>query len=177
MNISDLSGSVCEEKNYQRIHKEHGRSIRNFIYYKCGSLEQAEDIVQEAYIKLWENCKNIVMEKARSFLYTVAQRLFINQIRHQKVELNFIKGNSSTQTSEDPSYILIEKEFKKELEKAISELPEKQREVFLMHRIDKMSYEEIATALEISVKAVEKRMHLALQVLKEKIKELKLYKI
>jgi DNA-directed RNA polymerase specialized sigma24 family protein len=40
-----------------------------------------------------------------------------------------------------------------------------------------MSYEEIATALEISVKAVEKRMHLALQVLKEKIKELKLYKI
>jgi RNA polymerase sigma factor (sigma-70 family) len=177
MNISEFPGSVCEEKNYQKLHKEHGRSIRNFIYYKCGSLEQAEDIVQEAYIKLWENCKNIVMEKAKSFLYTVAQRLFINQVRHQKVELHFIKENSTPKLSEDPSYILREKEFRQELEKAISGLSEKQREVFLMHRIDKMSYEEIAAALEISVKAVEKRMHQALSALKEKVKELKLYKI
>jgi RNA polymerase sigma factor (sigma-70 family) len=177
MTTSELDNSVCEENNYQRIHERYGKNIRNFIYYKCGNLEQAEDIVQEAYIKLWENCKNIVMEKAKSFLYTVAQRLFINQVRHEKVELSFVKEKRSSRNNEDPSYLLREKEFKERLEKVISELPEKQREVFLMNRIDKMSYEEISISLEISVKAVEKRMHNALFTLKDRIKELSIYKI
>jgi RNA polymerase sigma-70 factor (family 1) len=177
MNPSGPEHSVCQEKNYAKLHKEHGRSIRNFIYYKCGDLEQAEDIVQEAYIKLWENCKNIVIEKAKSFLYTVAQRLFINDVRHKKVELNFIKGKNTEKNNQDPSFIFMEDEFKERLEKAISDLPEKQREVFLMNRIDKMSYEEIATLLEISVKAVEKRMHNALGTLKDRIKELNYHKI
>lgn len=171
------SDSVCEEKNYQRLHKEYGKSVRNFIYYKCGNLEQAEDIVQEAYIKLWENCKSIVLEKAKSFLYTVSQRLMIDQIRHEKVHLNFIKEKLSEETRMDPSFFLIEKEFKEELERAISDLPEKQREVFLLNRIDKMSFEQIAEALEISVKAVEKRMHNALHTLKDKVKYLQTRKI
>ena len=52
---------------------------------------------------------------------------------------------------------------------AISDLPEKQKEVFLLSRIEKMKYREIAEMLGISVKAVEKRMHLALLEMKEKI--------
>jgi RNA polymerase sigma-70 factor (ECF subfamily) len=60
-----------------------------------------------------------------------------------------------------------ESEFQNRLEQAIGNLSEKQRQVFLMSRIEKMKYSEIAEVLEISVKAVEKRMHLALLSLKE----------
>jgi RNA polymerase sigma-70 factor (ECF subfamily) len=60
-------------------------------------------------------------------------------------------------------------EFAKELQEAIASLPEKQRTVFLMNRIDELTYREIAQRLEIGVKAVEKRMHEALEFLMNKI--------
>ena len=59
------------------------------------------------------------------------------------------------------------------MERAIAELPETQREVFLMNRIDKMTYGEIAEALGLSVKAIEKRIGKALRELRSKIIELK----
>jgi RNA polymerase sigma factor (sigma-70 family) len=61
---------------------------------------------------------------------------------------------------------LEEQEFKQQLEKAISDLPEGQREVFLLNRIDKKTYREIAEMLGVSVKAIEKRMHKALKALR-----------
>ena len=60
-----------------------------------------------------------------------------------------------------------EEEFRKRLEEGISNLPEGQRVVFLMNRIDKKKYREIAEELNISVKAVEKRMHKALVALRK----------
>ena len=65
--------------------------------------------------------------------------------------------------------MLLEEEFLIKLEKTIENLPETQREVFLLNRIEKMKYKDIAEKLGISVKAVEKRMHGALLVLHEKI--------
>jgi RNA polymerase sigma-70 factor (ECF subfamily) len=64
---------------------------------------------------------------------------------------------------------MLEKEFLEKIEKAIADLPEKQKEVFLLSRIEKKKYREIAEILGISVKAVEKRMHLALIKMKDKI--------
>lgn len=174
---SPSTESVCHEENYKRLYDQYGRSLRNYIYYKCGDLEKAEDIMQESFIKLWVSCKKVVMEKVKSFLFTVASRLFIDTTRHHKVELNFIREKPSLINTEDPDHILRETEFGEQLQMAISGLPPGQREVFLMNRIDKMTYQEIAEHLEISVKAVEKRMHLALQNLKEKIQELDRYKI
>jgi RNA polymerase sigma-70 factor (ECF subfamily) len=64
---------------------------------------------------------------------------------------------------------MLEKEFMEKLESTIDNLPEKQREVFLMNRIEKKKYKEIAICLNISVKAVEKRMHQALVVMRKEI--------
>lgn len=168
--------SVCEENNFKSIYKEHSRPLRNFIYYRCGDVNKAEDIVQDSMISLWQNCAKVLFEKAKSFLYTVAMRNLIDNVRHEKVKLQFVKQSVSI-NSPDPHHQLQEKEFKTKLENAISELPEGQREAFLMNRIDKKSYAEIAEILDISVKGVEKRMHLALVNLKEKVSELKTFKI
>jgi len=64
---------------------------------------------------------------------------------------------------------MLEEEFLIKLEKTIADLPKIQREVFLLNRIEKKKYKDIAEQLGISVKAVEKRMHGALLVLREKI--------
>ena len=162
--------SVCEQKNFEEVFNKHSQTLRNYIYYKCGDTQQAEDIVQEAYIKLWHNCAKVIFEKAKSFLYTVANNHFLNEVAHKKVVLEYQKQNATNNTSiETPQFILEEDEFHQKLKKAIADLPERQREVFLLSRIDKKKYSEIADIVGISVKAVEKRMSKALLTLKDKI--------
>lgn len=164
--------SVCDQKNFEEIFNKHSLTLRNYIYYKCGNTQQAEDIVQESYIKLWDNCAKVVFEKSKSFLYTVANNRFLNEIAHKKVVLEHQKRNiSHDRTNETPQFILEEEEFHQKLKKTIANLPDKQREVFLLSRIDKKKYIEIAEIVGISVKAVEKRMSKALLTLKNKIGE------
>ncbi|WP_440121750.1 RNA polymerase sigma factor [Tenacibaculum sp. Ill] len=162
--------SVCEQNNFKEIFNQHSQTLRNYIYYKCGDTQQAEDIVQEAYIKLWNNCSKVFFEKAKSYLYTVANNHFLNDVAHKKVVLEHQKQSvSSGKTNETPQFLLEEEEFHTKLKKAIADLPEKQREVFLLSRIDKKKYSEIADIVGVSVKAVEKRMSKALLTLKEQI--------
>lgn len=166
----ELIDNVCEEKTFERIYDKHSEVINNYFYYKFGDKELAEESVQEAFIKLWENCKKIPFAKAKSYLYTVANNLSINRYKHKKVVLNY--ANTVPQRTEDrqsPDYKMEEQEFKIKLQKAIQNLSEKQRIAFLLHRIDEKSYKEIADILNISVKAVEKRMQKALESLREKI--------
>ena len=169
--------SICEEQTFHSVYKKHIKEVRNFLYYKTGDADLSEDLAQESFIKMWENCASVIFESAKGFLFTVANRLFLNKKRRDKVELSFTKANPSTFNHETPEFLMEEKEFKSKLEAAISALPEKQREVFLMNRIDKMSYQEIADTLGISIKAIEKRMGLCLKRLKTDVSELKTRKI
>lgn len=162
-----MSDNVCQEQVFQSIFITQAERLRNFMYYKTGNLQQAEDLMQDAFGKLWENCAKVVADKAKSFLFTVANNLFLNEVAHQKVVLKFENQGHPQQTNINPQFLLEEQEFKQRLEVAISALPEGQRMVFLMNRIDKKKYREIAVELEISVKAVEKRMHQALTTLRK----------
>ncbi len=162
-----MEDNVCKEEIYQSVFFEYAENVRNFIYYKSGKLAMSEDIVQDAFAKLWENCAKVPRAKAKSYLFTIANNMFLNQVSHQKVVLKFEQKGHIDRDEASPQYIMEEKEFKERLENAISSLPEDQRVVFLMNRIDKKKYREIAEELNISVKAVEKRMHKALQELRK----------
>lgn len=161
--------SVCDQENFKMIFNHNSESLRNFIYYKCGDIQQAEDIVQEAFVKLWKNCAKVIFGSAKSYLYTVANNNFLNEVSHQKVVLKYKQQPHSNLNNEDPEFLIEEKEFMKKLKRTIDELSDGQREVFLLSRIDKKSYKEIAEITGISVKAVEKRMHNALVVIRKKI--------
>lgn len=166
------SKSVCEKPVFTGLFEAHAETIRNYIYYKCGDAAQAEDVMQEAFIKLWHHCKKVLFEKARAFLYKVANNLFLNQVAHQKVKLEYARMPHHNSNTESPDFVMEEKEFMHTLQQAIGALPEGQREVFLLNRIDKKTYNEIAEMLGISVKAVEKRMHNALKKLRKIIKNI-----
>jgi len=161
--------SVCETQNFDALFKQHSRTLRNYIFYKCSDANLAEDLVQEAYIKLWNNCKKIPYANALFFLKRVANNAFLNVVKHQKIVLQHEQTKKSEVDVQSPEFLLEEKEFMQKLENAIASLSEKQREVFLLNRIDKKTYSEIAVFLDISKKAVEKRMHNALKVLRKEI--------
>ncbi len=161
---------TCDEIIFSTFFKSQIKALRNFIFYKFGNLDHAEDVAQEAFVKLWQNCSSVPLEKAKSYIYTIANNSSLNKIAHEKVVLKYEKNfKSLDQTNESPEYILEEKQFQTKLLKAIENLNEKQRIAFLMHRIDGKKYSEIASDLNISVKAVEKRIHLALLSLRKEI--------
>ena len=161
---------ICDEIIFLNFFKSNAKILQNYLYYKFGNKEQAQDICQEAFVKLWQNCDNVPLEKAKSFLYTVSNNISLNQIAHQKVVLEYAKSSNPIQhTSESPEFILEEDEFKIKLLKAIDNLTEAQRTAFLLNRIDGKKYQEIAEILNISVKAVEKRIHGALVSLRKEI--------
>ena len=159
----------CDEKNFSDFFNSHSKLLHNYIFYKCGDIDLAGDIVQDAFLKFWENCQKIIVGKAKSYLFTIANNLFLNDYAKNKVVLNFKKIPLKNYTHENPEFLLEEKEFKDKLEKALSNLSESQRVAFLMNRIDGKKYKEIAKILGISVKAVEKRIHNALLNLRKEI--------
>lgn len=162
--------NTCDELIFSSFFKSQIKSLRNFLFYKFGNMQQAEDLAQEAFVKLWQNCSAVPLEKAKSYIYTIANNSSLNQIAHQKVVLRYEKNFTGLdKTNENPEYLLEEKQFQTKLLKAIEKLNEKQRTAFLMHRIDGKKYSEIALDLNISVKAVEKRIHLALLSLRKEI--------
>ena len=161
--------NICQKKAFNELYEEQSKPLYNFMYYKCADRDLAEDFVQESFIKLWENCSKVLVEKAKSFLFTVANNMFLNHVAHKKIVLKHASENKIAYTNETPEFILEEQQFLKKLKAAIADLPSKQREVFLMNRIDKKKYREISEILDISVKAVEKRMSLALKSLRDKI--------
>ena len=164
---------LCSDLVFKSIFESNYKLIRNYLIYKYKDVYRAEDVAQNAFVILWENCSNLKPEQAKSFLFTTAIRLSLNEIKHDKVVSNFeLLSNKSELNSESPEFLIEETELKMQLELAINQLPEKQREVFLMNRFDNQSYTEIALSLGLSVKAIEKRMHLALLTLRKVMKNI-----
>lgn len=164
-------GALCSESVFKAVFDSYFKLLRNFLIYKYKNVERAEDTAQNAFVILWENCGMLKPEQAKSFLYTTAIRLSLNLIKHDKIVTTFeLQAKPSETHQETPEFLLVEAELRRQLERAIYELPEKQRTVFLMNRLDNQSYAEIAALLDLSVKAVEKRMHLALLALRKVVR-------
>lgn len=167
-----LFESTCNKDVFSRIYEKWSQQLHNFIYYKYGEAINPGDKVQEAFIKLWENCKQTSPEKAKSFLFTVANNLTLNELKHQKVVLKHQQEVPKNHTHENPQFVLEEKEYLKKIESALTKLPEGQRVAFMMNRVEGKRHKEIAELLGISRKAVEKRIYTALDALRKEIEGL-----
>ena len=165
---TNIKNNVCEEEVYSNLFRANSKTVFNYIYYKFGNEEKAYDAVQEAFVKLWENCAKVSPEKAKAYVYTIANNLYLNVIKAEKVRLKHADKVNNT-NYESPEYLMEESEFREKLNKALDALPENQRTTFLLHRIDGKKYAEIAEMEGVSIKAIEKRMHLALKTLREQI--------
>ena len=167
--MSKDNRNICDSKTFESIYNTYVKDIRRFLFFKTQDVAAAEDILQDVFVKLWGNCSKVDYDKVKSYLYSIANNMFLNEKKHEKVVRKFNEQHRKLDTNESPEFILLEKEFLDKLENTIAALPEKQREVFLLNRIEKKTYKEIAVLLNISVKAVEKRMHQALLVMRKEI--------
>ena len=164
-----IKNHICEDHVFSTLFEKHAKNLHDFLYYKYGGEYNPKDIVQDAFIKLWQNCKTIPPDKAKSFLFTTANNLMLNVIAHKKVVLRHQKSKPKSHTNQDPEFLMLEQEYLEKLEKAIAKLTEAQRVAFLMNRVEGKRFKEIAAILDISVKGVEKRVYGALKKLRKDI--------
>ncbi|MEL0455882.1 RNA polymerase sigma factor [Flavobacteriaceae bacterium SZ-1-7] len=167
----DIREHICEEKIFSGIYNKYAKNLHDFLYYKFGSHLDPNDKMQEAFIKLWENCKNVKPSSARSFLFKVANNLMLNDIKHQKVVMRYKEEKPKEYTNESPEFILEEKQFLKKYQKALGTLPEEQRITFLMSKADKKSHTEIAEILGVTRRVVDSRVYNASLKLKAELEE------
>lgn len=157
------------KEDFKKCFDEWFEEIRNYVNYRCCDSDLATDIAQEAFAKLWEKKFEYEAERTKGLLYKIANNLWINQYRKTQSESKYRLSLSFTAGSNETENQYYYQELKVKYEKVLEGLPEKRRTVFLMSRMDGLTYPQIAAHLEISVKAVEKRMKLALGTLRNEL--------
>lgn len=167
--VTSLNSHVCEEQLFSKIFRTNSNDLFNFLRYKYGEGLSPRDKVQEAFVTLWNNCKKVPPEKAKSFLFTTANNLMLNEIKHRKVVLKHQEVKPRGHTNETPEFLMEESEFMQKYEAALAKLSEAQRVAFLLNKAEGKRHKEIAEMLGISRKAVEKRIYGALAKLRKDI--------
>lgn len=161
---------MLDKAEFKQLFDCYFDTIRSFIYYRCGDTDTATDMAQDVFMKIWEKRSDLKDDNLKSLLYKIANDLVISNYRKDVTRMNFQQDmmhqhNESSSPEEELAYKELASSYANLLEK----MPETQRIVFLMSRNDELKYHEIANYLDISVKAVEKRMSAALQFLRTKL--------
>ena len=144
----------------------HFANVRNYVFLRSGDTDVATDIAQETFLKIWEKQNQVNLQKVKGLLFKIANDLFISYYRTEKRSFNFFNHFVFDDKAHSPEAMFEFEQLKEKYEQALLEMPENQRTVFLLSRIENYKYHEIADILGLSVKAVEKRMTGALGFLR-----------
>lgn len=146
-----------------------------------GSKDTSEEIVQDMFVKFWENRKAILINTSlKSYLYRTVHNQCLNHIESMKVRLQYNKTQTRRLEQEElaipfsgdyPIANLIVRELEEKIKESIDALPQQCKEVFLYIRFQNKSYLEVANKLNISVNTVKTQMQRAMIKLKEMLQE------
>ncbi len=142
-------------------------SVRNYLFFRGTEKETATDLAQDVFMRVWEKQLKVDSKGVLSLLYKIASDMLISRYRRETLELNYRKSLKFDEHDASPVEQLQYKELQVKYTTALAQLDEKHRTVFLMARMEGLKYHEIAERLNLSVKAVEKRMSQTLAYLKK----------
>jgi RNA polymerase sigma-70 factor (ECF subfamily) len=134
-----------------------------------------DDILQEVFVKIWENRKNIKSKETfNAFIYTITRNLLLNELRSRLNNQKLMTEIQKNAVAEEfASMQLIEyKEMSTKIAEVINQLPDRQKEVFKLSREDGLSHKEIAEKLGITTKTVEYHIAQSKDILRAKLQNL-----
>ncbi len=178
--------TTSDEKNLIALLKEDDRSAINTIFLKYHVLlcrisvrivsdpEEAKDVVQEVFIKLWRNRKELnIQYSLEAYLKRAVVNTSLNHIESKNkftsLNVSDSKLNKIAENTTDQQQSFDE--LSTRVDHAIDNLPVRTKAVFTLIRFEEMSYKEVSESLDISLKAVEKEMMKALKLLREALKD------
>jgi len=158
--------SKIEEKNFTETFDRYFVPLCQYAWVYCKDQEQAKEIVQEVFIKIWEMRDKLEIQGAiSSYLYQTVKNRSINHLRNGK-RLSIIYNLPEEVMEDGESLPNLEAEH---LYHAIDQLPERCREIFKLKRLEGLSYKEISIRFSLSEKTIENQMGIALKKLKESL--------
>ena len=159
-----------DQHAFKTFFNKHNKEIFRFLISRGVDAHVAEELVQKAFVIIWEKRSDIDPEKSlRAYLFQTAYTRMLNQIRNQK---KFMDGELPDKQTGDktPDKILENEQLKHAIDRAVKKLPEKRRMVFEFCYLKDFTYKDTAEVMDISVKTVENHMALALKELRQYLK-------
>ncbi|MGK7394114.1 MAG: RNA polymerase sigma-70 factor [Candidatus Cyclobacteriaceae bacterium M3_2C_046] len=161
-----------EESAFKKLYLKYSRTLGYFIYGYLKNKADAEEIVQETFIKVWENKAHLDPNLSiKNYLFKLSKNALLNKLRRKKVEesykLHWLEDYSQEHNVTEDEVILAD--YKNIYQELINMLPPQRKLIFIMSREHGLTYREIADQLHISVKTVERQMSQALKFLKERL--------
>ena len=163
-----------DTSSFSIIFKKYYLRLYNFAMRFVPDSQAAQNIVQEMFVHLWiQREKHNIQSNLKSYLFTSVRNRalnYINQIKkNDSIELDHI---SAMQTDNTPEQDYMNHELQLLVHKAIDQLPEKCRQIYLMKRYDELKYAEIAQILDISINTVKTQIKRALVLLQKHLSHL-----
>lgn len=154
---------------FKKFFQKHHSFLYHFLLKKGMSEQQSEDLVQQAFVLIWEKRTEIDPQKSlRAYLFRIAYTRMLNTIRdHSKFDDNAETFEKESGEKADSS--IQNQELANAIEMAILSMPEKRQAVFRLCFIQEFTYKDAAEVLDVSVKTIENHMGLALKELRGKL--------
>lgn len=158
---------------YTEIFERYSKILLRHAYKMLGNRDEANDVVQEVFLSIWNNRYKLELTGSlSSYLYKATKNRILNHIAHEKVVSRYADSISNFLEND---YVfadsqLREQELEAIIAKEIASLPEKMREVFLLRKVEELSYNEIALQLNITDKTAKQQVYNSLKILREKLK-------
>ena len=174
--------SITNHQEFSRIYLVYFPKMVRFAQEYVLSEEEAKNIVQDLFLYLWEQRETLdAISNLNAFLFTLVKNRCIDYYRHY---IRFDSKKESLDTIQERELLLKREalqqfdvnmftanEIEEILDKAIQNLPEKCRQVFILSRMEGLKHEEIAHQLDISVNTVQNHISVALKKLKVELKD------
>ncbi|MDO6738862.1 RNA polymerase sigma factor [Wenyingzhuangia sp. 2_MG-2023] len=160
-----------DEKAYLSLIEIYYKKLYVYAYSLTNDYALAEDIVQNVFMKIWENRKKLnIKESLKSFLYKAVYNDFVNSFRKKQSSLLLDKIYWETINEMTDEEYFQETASKIELlKKEIESLPNKCKQIFLLSKEEGLTNVEIASYLDVSIKSVEAHITNAYHILRKKI--------
>ena len=168
--LSDnLLASEIKKSNKQAFETFYFRYYKILFHYTLSRIqcpETAREIIQDIFKRLWQNRKSIDTKKSiKAYLFRITNNLLIDSYRKQQVQNTYFDRQEELHEIHSNENL----DFKVQFNIAMEKLPEDCRIVFTLHHVKKYTYLEIAEMCSVSKKTVEKRMKLAIEMLREQL--------
>jgi RNA polymerase sigma-70 factor (ECF subfamily) len=156
---------------FEELYRLYEKPLTNYLFRLCGNRARAEDLLQDAFLRLWKAAPNYEPSaKVSTYIFRIAHNLFLNDAARRRERT---LESMEAETRSDPASDLNRRELQSAVQRAVEALPEGEREVLLLSEYSGFKYAEIAEILGIPVGTVKSRMFSAIQRLKEALKGLK----
>jgi len=163
-----------DQSAFTIIFTKYYQDLVRFSYSFTRNSDVSEEIVQEVFLKLWENRNSLVIHNSlKSFFLKAVQNRSIDSLRHANVTHKYasvILEHPELSENDTENYIL-HSELEANFNHALEKIPAQYAEAFRMSRIETLNYQEISQKLGISVRTVEVRISKALSLLREELKD------